>query len=663
MRKRSDIWVRLAQGDFIFQAKAWVGDKSYTEISAPKIDRSLMSSPLSVGNCISSTLSLSILTDDVLDAKVPIIIKGRLTDGVSVSEWLPFGTFYINQKSSYNGLWTVSCYDAMLKANQSYLSADDDGTGWPKAMDEVVSEIAYRIGVSVDPRTIINYGPEYKVPCPTGLTMMQVLGYIGGCHGGNWIITEENALRLVPLLRSTDDTSTKPGTSTTGSITILMQPKSVTVNYGETATIRIVADGVGLEYFWYEKRPGAPGFTLRNNYNGPIYSLGITEETAGTEVYCVIRRNSSSEKVTSNHVFLHSPDTETGETSPDSVIENTYYITDDAGLPIATTDGYYLVWAEDGYVSVVDGLANVKAVLGKLDIGTAVKITGVSMSNGSESVFTSGKVTGAGVIKVESNPYVTQGMCDDLREKYFGLTYVPYTASKCIYDPAAELGDQVKIGDLVSSAIYASNLTLDIGFTADINAPNSEELSEEYPYLTEFKRLVQTTQALNESIKQTAEDLTEKVETNNSDVNALAKDLAEEIQRSSGVEQELNTRIGTEENRAKAAEGNLQDKITAEESRAKAAEEALRQAISNLDTTALTAQITALQEKDNAHDTAISNEETRAKAAESALQGELNTAKQTHSTDINNLLTLINGLTDLVNGLSDRVAALEGNNS
>ena len=512
MRKRSDIWVKLAQRDCSMETKAVIGDKTYTAISAPKINRSLMSSPLSVGNCISATLGLSILTDDVLDAKVPIVIKGRLTDGQSVSEWLPFGTFFINQKSSYKGLWTVSCYDAMLKANQSYLSADDDGTGWPKTMDDVVAEIAYRIGVSVDHRTVLNTGDDYTVPCPTGLTMMQVLGYIGGCHGGNWIITEDNALRLVPLGNSPSEVS------------------------------RI-------------------------------------EQTSG-------------------------------QVTPESVITNSHYITDDEGLPIVTTDGFYLVWAEDGYVSAVDGLATVNAVLGSLDIGTSVTVTGVSMSNGSSEAFSAGDTAGVGTIKIESNPYATQGICDSLYSKYVGYVYAPYTATKAIYDPAAELGDQLVIGDMVSSVLYTATLNMDIRFVSNISAPNSEELTEEYPYLTEYKKLAQTTAALNASIKETAEDLAGRVDDNNTDVSALAAALTDEIARASGVERELNTRIGAEEDRAKQAEQALDDEIVAEADRAKQAEAALQLAINLLtsgDIADMSSAITALQEKDVIHDTDIAN--------------------------------------------------------
>ena len=212
-------------------------------------------------------------------------------------------------------------------------------------------------------------------------------------------------------------------------------------------------------------------------------------------------------------------------------------------------------------MDAVDGIVEASAVLGSLDTGTAVVVSGVVMSNSSGDTFSAGDTSGPGVIKVESNPYASQAACTAMYEKYNGLVYAPYSASKAIYDPAAELGDQIIIGDQVSSVLYSTTLNLDIGFTADISAPNSEALSAEYPFLTEYKKLIQTTQALNASIKKTSEDLTNKVQESDASLGEVKQSLTAEVQRASGVEQELNTRIGDEATRAKAAEKELREAI------------------------------------------------------------------------------------------------------
>ncbi len=55
-------------------------------------------------------------------------------------------------------------------------------------------------------------------------------------------------------------------------------------------------------------------------------------------------------------------------------------------------------------------------------------------------------------------------------------------------DPAAELGDQVKIGDQVHSSIYSMDATFDIGYANTISAPTNTEATRQYPYLTQRER-------------------------------------------------------------------------------------------------------------------------------------------------------------------------------
>lgn len=530
MRHRTDRWVKLAaRGRFQMEAKARIGGVDYTKISAPKIDRSLMPSPLSVGNCTSATLSLSILTDDEIKSTSPVVIMGRLTDGNIFSEWMEFGTFFIDQRdTSFEGLVTIDCYDAMLKANQSYLDGSDSSANWPKTMKAVVEEIAYRIGVGIDPRTKINTGADYIVPYPSGKSMIQVLGDIGACHGGNWIITEENLLRLVPLVTAPDE------------------------------TFHVISHD-------YEKIKTSDG------------NLLIYKEQ---EIF---------------NAVLPAP---TGET-PESVVPVTHYITDEYGDAIVTPEGHYLVWAANGSADAVDGLINIPVVCGAITTGTQVTITGVSMGNDGGESYTAGNDSGA-VLTIESNPYATQGICDALYAAFNGLVYFPYTATKALYDPATELGDQVKIGDMVHSVLYTSTLDFDLNFRSDIGAPNSAELSEEYPYLSEIQKLKQTTEQLNGAITEASKELSGKV-----DDTALQA----EIDRATGVETELSTRIGSEETRAKNAEGELASRIKSIEDTSPGA---LSNRVSSLETTVSehSTSITALDQTVSGHATEISNVKT-----------------------------------------------------
>lgn len=209
MRQRSETWAKLAaRGRFTLDVVAVIGGVSYTAISAPIIDRALFSDAMSVGNCISASLKFSVLTDDEIAQAASVIIRACISEGSETSEWLDFGTFYIDKREGNNGLIALQCYDSMLKASQKYVDPTnpDDRIGWPKSMQTCVNEIAQRIGVEIDPRTVINTAEAYQVDYPTNYTMQQVLGYIGAVHGGNWIITPENKLRLVPLISPPEET-------------------------------------------------------------------------------------------------------------------------------------------------------------------------------------------------------------------------------------------------------------------------------------------------------------------------------------------------------------------------------------------------------------------------------------------------------------------------
>lgn len=531
MRSRSALWERISKrGRFELQTKAVIGGTEYTAISAPVIDRALMNSPLSVGNCISATLGLSILTNDIITSASPIIIQGRVTDGTNFSEWKPFGTFFINQRdTSYEGLVTVSCYDAMKKASQNYVSASSSKANWPKPMTEVVSEVAYRIGVTLDSRTVINTGDDYMVPFPVGLTMLQVLGYIGACHGGNWIITEENKLRLVPLVTSPDET-----------------------------------------------------------------------------------------------FFVIDPDYETIQTDDGHNLIHDIQTTFNAVLPMESP-----------------GLINVPAVLGQITTGTPVTVTGVSMEGEDDESYTAGSDSGA-VIALGQNPYATPAICDALLALYGGLVYSPYTASSAVYDPATELGDQVKIGEKVFSVIMTENLTLDLGFRANISAPNSEELSDEYPYLSEVKQLRQTAAELNAAIAAAAEQISEVVEVSD-DVESLQSVLTAEINRASGVESELSDRIDDEETRAKAAEKANADNITALGGRVSTAE-------GNI--TSYGTRISNLESASSGASGDISGLASRVSTAEGDI-ADIQGKNDDQDTDISNLQSI-------TGGHATRLLALEG---
>lgn len=362
-------------------------------------------------------MKLDVLLDDgesIPDgASVRIIARLTDLDVTEHTETLQFGEFMVDTCNKEENIYSLSCYDAMLKTSQAMVDDNDSESGWPKSMAVVVQEIAYRIGTPIDPRTRINRGPNYMVPFPKGYTMQQVLGWIGACNGGNWTITDDGMLRLVTL--------TAP----------------------PTETYRIVD-----EYY-------------NDIITGDGYALAWELSSGNGE-----------------------PQTPETGSSVGSLTQKIYPVVDHKFNRIVTADGFTLVYDQTGAVEAAQGIVHVPMVRGKVATGRRLKVSKVTMTDEEGNSFSKGDDTGF-EIAVDNCPYSCQGICNDLYSMLNGIEYEPFTATDALFDPAAELGDQVKIGDQVHSSIYSMDATFDIGYANTISAPTNTEATRQYPYLTQ----------------------------------------------------------------------------------------------------------------------------------------------------------------------------------
>lgn len=177
---------------------------------------SMLDSSLGIGNCIAKELNLVLRNFSgmpTIPRMAKIVMQFRLSDGTTSSSWYPKGTYYIDTRDeSYEGVLTINAFDPMLKSEQSFTKPGNQGV-WPRSDTSVVNTIATAMGVSIDSRTtaIMNKGYQINYPgisldngtpqysTDGAMSMRQVLGYIGAMYGGNWVITDENKLRLIVL--------------------------------------------------------------------------------------------------------------------------------------------------------------------------------------------------------------------------------------------------------------------------------------------------------------------------------------------------------------------------------------------------------------------------------------------------------------------------------
>lgn len=156
-----------------------------------------------IGGCIAGEIDVEFLLPEyVIPRMAQIQPEVRIRNESLLSEWLPKGLFYIDTRETGQDdpkTLRVHGYDSMLLAEElwpstSYLS-------YPAKDADVIRLIAGKLQVNVDSRTwdIIPEAGGYTIPLPVSYTMREVLGYIGTMYAGNWIISDDNKLRLVGL--------------------------------------------------------------------------------------------------------------------------------------------------------------------------------------------------------------------------------------------------------------------------------------------------------------------------------------------------------------------------------------------------------------------------------------------------------------------------------
>ena len=135
----------------------------------------------------------------------------------------------------------------------------------------------------------------------------------------------------------------------------------------------------------------------------------------------------------------------------------------------------------------------------------APKISRVNLAVDSDHIYTSGYDTGR-TLEV-SCPWGSQAMADSILSKVSGIEYQPYEASDALLDPATEIGDGITLGG-VYSVLAQSYVSLDKQCAANISAPYTDEIDDEYPYKTPEQRKTERQLAQTRSlITKSAEEI------------------------------------------------------------------------------------------------------------------------------------------------------------
>lgn len=207
MHTVSDLWRQiLADPAHAVEAKLKIAGVEYGEDQI--VYKSLtvyggLYSTFGIGNCCARQIDFEIYPQGDIPRRAKIEVYMRLRLGEQVSEWIPKGVFFFATRKTdrKTSVLSVHGYDAMLKAEETWLDSSYDAKTWPMPAATAVADIAARMGVAVDSRTVLDaaFPVQYPVDGEGDMTMREVLGRIAVANTGNWIMSDDGKLLLVGL--------------------------------------------------------------------------------------------------------------------------------------------------------------------------------------------------------------------------------------------------------------------------------------------------------------------------------------------------------------------------------------------------------------------------------------------------------------------------------
>lgn len=244
MQKRPKGW-ETARDDpnHIGELLVTIDGKPYAaqDIVSCEIERNLLENTAEVGNATAAVLTLEISQGETIPKRAKVVVQYRLMLDDARTDYIPKGTYWINTREKDGRYLKLTCYDAMLMAQQDYLS-DVTADDWPQQETACAAEIAQRMGVEIDPRSQIGTGDSHQVSMPVGRTMREVLEQIAAANGGNWCITPAGKLLLVPFAGTGDVLPAVSGAPDCGNVQTIT---GVRVVRNDTDTPLLAGDETG----------------------------------------------------------------------------------------------------------------------------------------------------------------------------------------------------------------------------------------------------------------------------------------------------------------------------------------------------------------------------------------------------------------------------------
>lgn len=213
MQTTSALYQTIIAGDHWFETRLvidGVGTYGETDLFAMSTTHEMFHNSPTIGSAVAGEITVKMVYPQnvTIPTMAKLLPQVRACNETQQSEWISQGVYYIDTRertvTGYGeSVLELHGYDAMLRAEQMY-----NGRITGDSTDiQMVNEIAYQMGVSVDSRTTTLMTAAYNIPLPTGYSYREVLGYIASMYVGCFIITDEGKLRLVSITELPPETN------------------------------------------------------------------------------------------------------------------------------------------------------------------------------------------------------------------------------------------------------------------------------------------------------------------------------------------------------------------------------------------------------------------------------------------------------------------------
>ena len=206
MQNTSVVYKQIYLTRHFVEYKVEIAGQTYTQTDiygTPEI-ASAVFDKFSIGNAPSATLKLTVKPKGTIPQMALVEVYFRLRGNNISSPWYPKGKYYIDtRKLNYDGYLSLECFDAMLKAEYTFM---ESGSWTSTTALATVQMIATDMGINIESNTttILTNNPQTIPNVPVvgedGTTGREMLCSIASMYGGNFVIDELGDLKLVQLV-------------------------------------------------------------------------------------------------------------------------------------------------------------------------------------------------------------------------------------------------------------------------------------------------------------------------------------------------------------------------------------------------------------------------------------------------------------------------------